>query len=432
MPDGHHSGSVKLGSFGIPNGVWHWGQMDARAVTPESLRRSGPVVVRGAGQSYGDSALASLGMALSTERLTDVLAYAPERQLITVEAGLPLSDLLRVTLQDGLSPVALPGTGRVTVGGAIAADAHGKNHHREGTFGAGVVRMELLRDDGVHLLSRGGDLFRATIGGLGLTGLIRSATLRLVPAMSHVNVTAHPFRGLGEWEAANARFETTHEHVVTWLDPFKAVPEGIVLAARSAFHAPEKLRTKQHSLACPILPIRVVNGVTARAVNSLYRLTTKSSVATLPAFLWPLDRVRNWNRAYGPEGIVQYQFVTPRVEGIEPIAAALALVRQAGITSFLTVLKTFGEHEPEGLLSFPMPGYTLALDFPARSDLEPVLRSLDSIVTESGGRLYPVKDRRMDEDMLVDGYHHLRYFRKFIAPSFQSDFAVRMGLAIGR
>jgi FAD/FMN-containing dehydrogenase len=366
MPADHSPCPVKLGSFGMPAGVWHWGVLDGRTLSPDSLRGARPVVPRGAGQSYGDSAVATHGTALSTDRLVDVLRYQPEQQLITVEAGLPLRDLLNVTLKDGLTPVALPGTGRVTVGGAIAADIHGKNHHRHGTFGAGVIGMELVRDDGIHQLTRGGDLFRATVGGLGLTGLIRSATLRLVPAASHVDVTAYPFVGLREWEDTNDRFEGSHDHVVTWLDPFKSQPQGILLAGSDAFHAPGKLPRKQAAVVCPVLPVRVVNGVTARVVNSLYRLTTKSAVMPLPQFLWPLDRVRGWNRAYGPQGIVQYQFVTPRAAGVAPVEAALALVRQARITSFLTVLKTFGDHQPEGLLSFPMAGYTLALDFPAQ------------------------------------------------------------------
>lgn len=361
----------------------------------------------GNGRSYGDSCLAASDHVLALQPLNRIIAADWSAGLLRVEAGATLEDILRVALPRGWFLPVTPGTRFATIGGAIANDVHGKNHHRRGTFGAHVERFALLRSDrGVLECSPrdNAELFAATIGGLGLTGIVLWAELRLLPVRSsRVASTSIRFGNLDEFFVLSAEHDAAHEYSVAWVDCLArgaSLGRGIFTVGDHADDGVLQLATGA-KLAVPMVPpFSLVNRLSLTAFNTLYYRrhpsSVRHSVVDYDSFFYPLDGIAHWNRMYGPRGFQQYQCVVPEADARAAIGALLAAIAALGAGSFLAVLKRCGTARSPGLLSFPLPGVSLALDFPQRDALNRKLfERMDRIVAEVGGRLYPAKDAHM-------------------------------------
>lgn len=387
-----------------------------------------PLLAWGNGRSYGDVCINSGGELHETRGLDRYIAFDEATGLLRAEAGVLLDDIIRTFLPRGWFLPVTPGTRFVTLGGALANDVHGKNHHVAGTFGNHVARFELLRSDGVRLECSPGEnagLFAATIGGLGLTGLLTWIDLRLhrVPGPA-IAVDNHRFHGLDEFFALNAEAETTHEHVVAWIDCLASTPRGILMAGDHVEGAVPSAPT--FAPAVPLTPpFSLINRASLAAFNTTYfhrPLPARHVVHCLP-FFYPLDNILHWNRIYGRRGFYQYQCAVPKSVQQDATAALLAAIRDSGQGSFLAVLKTFGETSSPGMLSYPLPGANLALDFPNGGAATLALfERLDAIVREVGGRLYPAKDARMPGALFRQGYPRWSEFSHYVDPKFSSNF----------
>ncbi len=388
-------------------------------------------------RSYGDSVLNTKGSLVETVGLDRFMAFDPATGLLRAECGLTLDTILRCVVPRGYFLKVTPGTRFVTVGGAIANDVHGKNHHLAGTFGTHVRRIGLMRGDGSRIEvapDSEGDLFAATIGGLGLTGLIEWAEFALTPIKSaHLDVETIPFRRLAEFWELNAKSVETHEHTVAWIDCTAKDGRGIFSRGNWRGSGDLSPHASRSRLSVPVeAPSWALNSLTVRTFNRAYFAAQAAQPANrslhYAPFFYPLDGVAHWNRLYGRRGFWQYQCVLPTPTMVDAIACLLDAIAASGQGSFLAVLKTFGAMESPGLLSFPMPGATLALDFPnAGEQTLRLLERLDSIVCEAGGRLYAAKDGRLPKDMWTAGYPNLGRFLNHVDPAFCSDFWRRVG-----
>jgi len=421
-----------------------WGRLRparARAVTPrwpdEVALPEPPMLAFGLGRSYGDSCLLDGGTMIETRHLDRALAFDPDSGLLRAEAGISLGEILRLAVPRGWFLPTTPGTRQVTLGGAIANDIHGKNHHRAGCFGRHVPRLELLRSDGERRVCNAGDpLHAATIGGLGLTGLITWAELQLVRIPSaHLDVEEIKFGHLDEFLALSRESGEHWEHTVAWIDCLapaaRSLGRGIFIRGNWSAHGGLKPH-KPPGAAVPVdFPDFALNSTSIRAFNTAYRRRFLGRSRNLHPhygpFFHPLDAVQGWSRIYGKRGFYQYQCVTPPEAGIAPIRELLERIRRVDQGSFLAVLKTFGDPPSPGMLSFPMPGITLALDFPNLGEPTRLLfRELDRIVRDAGGRLYPAKDACMSAEDFARGYPRLDEFRQHLDPGFESEFWKRM------
>ena len=411
------------------------------------------VLARGLGRSYGDAAQSAGGLVVSTEALTAV-DLDPVTGLATVGAGVDLDALLRLSVPRGWFVPVTPGTRFVTVGGAVAADAHGKNHHVDGTFGRHVTWLELVDGRGdVHRLTPegdGSDAFWATVGGLGLTGVVTRAELRMRPVESAwMSVRTERAPDLETLMNRLREHDQRYRYTVAWIDILArgtAFGRGVIT---SGDHAPAEAVTKhgvpdplaympRTRLTAPPLPFGAVTSPTARLFDALWYAkapaTPRDGLERLEAFFHPLDGVRHWNRFYGPGGFLQYQFVVP--DGREDLVErALRDIAAAG-PAFLGVLKRFGPSDAAPL-SFPRPGWTLAVDIPApRRDANRLVRTLDKLdegVALAGGAVYLVKDARGRPDLIPAMYPHLprwQAVRDRLDPErrFASDLSRRMCL----
>nr|WP_183855432.1 FAD-binding oxidoreductase [Prosthecomicrobium pneumaticum] len=407
----------------------------------------GGLLAHGNGRSYGDVALNPGGALIAMRRLDRFIAFDPETGLLTCEAGVTLAEILAVLARpaaDGsgwLLPV-MPGTRFVTVGGAIANDVHGKNAHREGSFGRHVEAIELARSDAGRLVctrTENAGLFAATLGGLGLTGLILSATLRLRRVAGLALETEDiRFDTLADFFRLDAESADGWEYTAAWVDCLARGPRlgrGLYSRARHAagVAAPPPARAPRFSV--PVTPpVSAVNGASLSAFNALYlrRLGSRRSRRAVRPYgpvLFPLDALGRWNRLYGPKGFFQFQAVVPPQAAEAATAELFAAIAASGQGSMLVVLKRFGAIASEGLLSFPMPGTSLALDFPDRgASTRALLARLEAIVMAAGGRLYPAKDETMARASFEAGYPAHAAFRAHIDPAFSSAFARRVGL----
>lgn len=398
---------------------------------------NGWALPHGNGRSYGDSCLNPRGTLLHARGLDRFIDFDPATGVLRCEAGVTLAEIIDLVLPQGWFLPVTPGTRYVTVGGAIANDVHGKNHHRTGSFGHHLRAFELLRSDGTRKRCTPVDdtdgLFAATVGGLGLTGLITGAELQLRrvpgPALEVENIR---FGSLDEFFALSRASADSHEYSVAWIDCLasgKARGRGhFTRADHATLSATERPRMPGKGLAMPFTPpISLVNGLTLRPFNALYywrQPAPRKRVAShLLPFFYPLDGIANWNRMYGPSGFLQYQCVLPPSESAAGVDALLQEISRSGSGSFLAVLKEFGNQSSPGLLSFPRPGTTLALDFPNTGpEVFRLLDRLDHIVDDAGGALYPAKDARMSSASFKRAYPRWQEFEAFIDPRFSSGF----------
>jgi FAD/FMN-containing dehydrogenase len=395
-----------------------------------------PGVVYGNGRSYGDSCLNPDGLLWDTCRLDHFVGFDQGTGRLVCEAGVLLRDIQRLAIPRGWMLAVTPGTQMVTVGGAIANDVHGKNHHTAGTFGHHLRRLTLARTDGttVHCGPElNAPLFEATVGGFGMTGVITEAEIQLRPcAGPWISVETLPFGSLNEFFALAEQSDSQWEHTVSWIDcANRALGRGLFMRGRPVDGGPlaPSLRRK---LSVPLVPpVSLVNRLSLRPFNSAYfqlgQRAPRIRLAHYEAFFYPLDNIHHWNRMYGPRGFFQYQSVVPTAAGKDATHAMLAEIARSGEGSFLAVLKTFGSMAPAGMMSFPMPGVTLALDFPNRG--ERTLRlfgRLDNIVRQAGGRIYLAKDARMPRTMFEAGYGRLPEFLKYRDPGISSAMSRRL------
>lgn len=376
-----------------------------------------PLIARGNGRSYGDSALQPLGT-VGMRAMNHILGFDPATGIVTAEAGVLLDDLIAVFLPQGWFPWVTPGTRFVTVGGMIASDVHGKNHHRDGSFGNFVAWIDVMGPDGAVRRCAPDDeagLFAATVGGMGLSGVILRAAFRLRPVETGwIRQRTIPTAGL---DATIAAFEANADatYSVAWIDCMAtgaALGRSLLTLGEHAHmgELPEEARARPLTLdlarkrKVPLdAPGFALNRWSVSAFNALYyrRGAAQAGSALVPwdSYFYPLDALLEWNRIYGRRGFAQYQCVLPLEASAEGLRALLTEISASGRSSFLTVLKRMG---PEGLgrIGFPMEGYTLALDFPMSAGTLGLLRRLDEIVLAHGGRFYLAKDSRIAADTL--------------------------------
>jgi FAD/FMN-containing dehydrogenase len=370
----------------------------------------------GNGRSYGDACLAAGGTLLDMRELNRLIAFDPASGIVRCEAGMLLADLIRRTLPYGWFPPVTPGTQLVTLGGAIANDVHGKNHHSMGSFGDHVLRFELLRSDGQRLIctvDENADWFTATIGGLGLTGVISWVELQLRrvggPWLATESIR---FDNLDEFFALNDT-SADWEYTVAWIDCVatgKALGRGHFLRANHLNSTSDQALPQARPRSMPLTPpVSLVNQLSLRAFNTLYyhrqRARSVSGLSHYRPYFYPLDSIAHWNRMYGPRGFQQYQCVLPPEVAHDATAEMLACITRSGQGSFLAVLKTFGNRRGRGLLSFARPGVTLALDFAERGEQTAMLfDALDQAVMEAKGAIYPAKDAHMPAALFQAAY----------------------------
>jgi FAD/FMN-containing dehydrogenase len=382
------------------------------------LAGGGEWIARGMGKSYGDSALAS--RVLRTARYDKLIDFDAEKGVVTCESGVTLAELIDIFLPRGWFLKVTPGTKLISVGGAIAADVHGKNHHGAGCFSACVRAFRIMLPDGSVIAcgrDSNADLFHATCGGMGLTGLILDATLELMPVSGPVIrervIRCRNLESVFEQFEANAHMD----YSVAWIDCLARGPQRgrsvLMVGGHAPSNGPGPPSPRQSAIPADF-PGFLLNRHSVRLFNQIYYQAHPSTQGWrdtgMDAFFYPLDRIEDWNRMYGRGGFTQYQFVLPKAASFRGLEAILARIADSGCGSFLAVLKLFGAGN-DNLLSFPMEGYTLALDFKIEPRLFPLLDELDRMVLEYGGRLYLAKDVRMSAATFQSSYPQADAFR---------------------
>ena len=399
-----------------------WGgnfHSDCQLLEPEqpeqvrpSIDRAG-TIARGLGRSYGDAALNGGGLVLGLTKVNRLLGFDESTGTLTCEAGVSLAEIIKTFAPRGWFPMVTPGTKFVTVGGCIANDIHGKGHHAHGCFSACVDSMTVLLASGeVVTASRteSSDLFWATFGGMGLLGVVLTATLRLrrieTTYFTQKAIRAESLEGM---LAALDENDHTYPYSVATLDVFATgarLGRGVVVVGNHAL--PEDLPTElaarplrvsgDPKLGVPFnLPQMTLNPLTMRVLNAVILgiQVHGAAVGHYESFVYPLDKLAHWNRGYGRRGFTQYQFVIPFEDGLRRMREILGAILSSGELPFLNVLKRFGKAS-DGVLSFPREGYTFAIDFPMRSGTRELLKRLDRMVLDAGGRVYLGKDSFLD------------------------------------
>jgi FAD/FMN-containing dehydrogenase len=439
-------------------GMSGWGRYPKADQTVERPEKStqlgmgeGSLIARGQGRGYGDAALNTGGTVVLTERLDRFLEFDSEKGLLKVEGGATIEDVLGAMVPKGWFVPVTPGTKFSSIGGCIAADVHGKNHHADGSFGQHVTSIDMVLADGGRVSCSPTEwphLFWATVGGMGLTGIIESATFQMVPIeTAYVKVKQ---RRCGNLDVAFNLMED-HKHddrySVCWIDCLargQGMGRSVLITGHHASkgevplmsHAPLVIREKRRKNFKRDWPGFMLNPWSIKLFNSLYYLREGSRGefrTDYNSFFYPLDRMHNWNRMYGKRGFVQYQFVVPKENAREGVRKAIDLLSRTRRASFLAVLKRMGPAS-KGMLSFPMDGYTLALDIPLTNDLVDFCKKLDEIVLAHGGRVYLAKDSRLPAATFRAMYPRLEEFlavKREVDPSnrFTSDLAKRLEIA---
>lgn len=400
------------------------------------LKTSQSILPFGEGRSYGDSCLNEGGALLRLTGLNRVILFDSQSGILRCEAGIRFDEILDLIVPQGWFLPVSPGTQFVTLGGAIANDIHGKNHHRAGSFGRHVTRFELLRSNNEHFIcspNENSDLYRATIGGLGLTGVILWAEIQLIPIKGPwIDCETIKFSGLEEFFDLSRQSDADFEYTVSWIDTLatgKHFGRGHFFRGNFSKEAsPLKKAVRSRPIAIPFnAPNWLLNYGTIGTFNSFYyhrlRESSKKKQVHYQSFFYPLDQIQFWNRLYGKRGFYQYQFVVPSGKDRNAIEDILTAISSSRVPSFLSVLKTFGGLESPGLLSFPKPGVTLALDFPNQGQKTlDFLKALHSKVKDYGGRVYPAKDATMTPEDFQSFYPNWKEFSVFIDPKFSSSF----------
>jgi len=398
--------------------VTNWGNfpvVEKEMKSEDTLRKiqdfvkgNNEIIARGNGRCYGDASLSE--HIFSTKRLNKLISFDRLNGIIECESGVLLSEILEVTVPQGYFLYVTPGTKFISVGGAIASDVHGKNHHAEGCFSEYVLSFSLLNENGVLSCSRteNADKYWATIGGMGLTGIILSARFKL-KNIETAYIRQESIKAENLDEIFNL-FDESEDwtYNVAWIDCLQKgtnIGRSIMLRGEHAFkhqlpkslqENPLRLKKKYNPTVPFYFPNFVLNNTTVKLFNYFYfKKQTKKEVKSYvdyETFFYPLDVVKDWNKIYGKSGFIQYQFVIPKTSGKEGMRKILETIAKSGNGSFLAVLKLFGRNSPLAYNSFPFEGYTLALDFKVNSKLKNLVKDLDQIVEEYGGRIYLAKD----------------------------------------
>lgn len=418
-----------------------------------AIASSDSVIPRGLGRSYGDASFNSDGQTVLTERLNRFLSFDPESRVLESEGGVTLDEILTTFVPRGFFPPVMPGTKFVTLGGCIACDVHGKNHHKDGSISRHVLELRLLTAKGEEVAcsrTENPDLFWATVGGMGLTGCITRVRLRMRAIdTAYVSVDYQRADSLSDALRFFEESDDAYQYSVAWIDCLakgKSLGRSVLMRGNPAAtdQLPQRLRSRPlrglrtNHYGVPFdLPRLTLNRLSVRAFNTLYfrRHPRRATVLRhYDKFFYPLDRIRNWNRMYGRSGFVQYQCVVPLGRAERGLNELLTLISKGGVSSFLAVLKRFGPGEPGQLLSFPIEGYTLAVDLPWRgTPLLELLERLDAVVIEHGGRVYLAKDARLSASSFRQMYsEHQRWLeiKRSVDPDnvFTSDLARRLEL----
>ncbi len=437
---------MNYSSFGsypksTPSGIiypkWH----DETLLAFKELKKDDSLLPYGMGRSYGDSCLNNDHSLLVTKSLNNVISFDAINGNIECESGCTFDEILQLIVPKGWFLPVTPGTRFITVGGAIANDIHGKNHSSAGNFGNHVQWFCLLRSDYEQELYCSQDmnqeLYMATIGGLGLTGIITKACFTLKKIDNpYINVDSIKFKGIDEFLDLSETLGMQKEYSVSWFDCYSGSAsniKGLFTAGTSADQSySDNNIAAPKSITFPFdAPGLLLNTLTIKAFNALYyhkQLNkAKASIQHYEPFFYPLDAIDKWNRMYGKRGFVQYQNIIPFESGIEPINDILSLIKKSGEGSFLVVLKTFGSIESRGMMSFPKPGITLAMDFPWHGDkTATLLDAFDSITAEAKGRVYPAKDSRMSGKHFRQYYPNWERFMQYKDPCISSSFIRRV------
>ncbi len=417
-----------------------WGRLPqpAQRVLPlhsryQALPEEANMLPYGNGRSYGDVCRNDGGVLLATRGMDRYIAFDRDTGVLDCEAGVLLSEIIALTLPGGWFLPVTPGTCFVTVGGAIANDVHGKNHHRAASFGNHVIELELLRSDGELLRcspEENRDWFTATVAGLGLTGLIRRVRLQLkrVPG-PWLRGDSQRFESLNEFFAMASESDRDYEYTVAWLDcaaSGRKLGRGFFI--RGNHDIADAAAPSARALRMPVTPpISLVNRLSLSAFNRAYfhrpAAQAKNALWHYRPFFYPLDGILEWNRMYGPRGFYQYQCVLPEADAEAALNEMLRRVARSGTGSFLAVLKLFGAIPSLGMLSFARPGATLALDFPNRgAPTLALLDALDEITRSVGGAVYPAKDARMSAASFQQYFPAWQAFSRYVDPKFSSSF----------
>lgn len=398
------------------------------------------IIPAGLLRSYGDSALNC--KMISTLSLNRILNFDKENKTITCESGISFMELINFLSKHKLTLPVTPGTKFITLGGAIASDVHGKNHHINGSFGLWVESLRIILADGtIENCSKteNYELFRATVGGMGLTGLILDATIKLVelksPIIEQTTFQAQDLQHLFElFEQYNK-----NEYTVSWLDTnskSKKLGRGVMLIGCETTENCELILPKPKFNVPFYFPSNTLNKLSVGILNNLYYLKNKNSTTHVDfnKFFYPLDILNNWNRGYGKNGFIQYQFVVPKEVSSKVITKVLEKMHRDDICSFLTVLKLMGDQN-DFYLSFPMKGYTLAMDIPVSKKSLMFANDLDDLIEDNGGRIYLTKDARMKKKTFWNTYKNINRFLETKAKydpknKFQSLQSKRLGIFV--
>jgi FAD/FMN-containing dehydrogenase len=410
-----------------------WKEDFPAPVAPESK-----MLAVGMGRSYGDVCLLQHGILLQTPNLDRLISFDSQTGRLRCEAGVTLAQILDFAVPRGWFLPVSPGTKYVTVGGAIANDIHGKNHHVAGTFGLHTLCFELVRSDGTHVLcspTENAEWYAATIGGLGLTGLISWAEVQMRPIVSRrIRYHSTKFVGLDEFLALSQ--ESAHqEYSVAWIDCVsqgRNFARGLFLAGEHDENPGPLTPLDKPRVVMPFdLPAFALNRSSVGAFNTLYYHKQigkrRSGLTDYEPFFYPLDRILQWNRLYGSQGLLQFQCVLPFDSGTLGMTDLLQAITASGLGSFLAVIKVFGDAVSPGIMSFPVPGITLALDFPIRREVSfALLDRLADITADFGGRMYPAKDACMSATHFQQFYPQWQQFSVYVDPAFSSSFWQRV------
>ena len=423
--------------------VSSWGRLSAELhnvhylSTSQDLDKSdGLAIAYGMGRSYGDECLNPAGKLWNTTSLDNFISFDQASGVLRCQAGVQLYTINQLTIPRGWMLAVTPGTQFVTVGGAVANDVHGKNHHMYGSFGHHVLGLTLQRSSGEIIICSpisNKEWFEATLAGFGMTGIILEVTLQLKNVDGPwLDTETIPFSNLTEFYQISDASEKEWEYTVSWIDcTSKAGIKGLFMRGNNA-NAISKPLPKSKKLNVPfIMPFSLVNQLSLKPFNTLYYylncLKAKKQVAHYESFFYPLDNIRNWNLIYGKKGFFQYQAVIPHHNRLDAIDAMLKQIAKVNMGSFLAVLKTFGDVKPTGLMSFPIYGATLALDFSNGGERTLKLFSnLDAILREAKGRIYLAKDARMPKELFEAGYPRLQEFLAYRDPGISSALSRRL------